>query len=302
MKKLFIFVAVVIVVIVAIVCNNQNMGFKTAGIGDGLSLKEMNDTTKSSVVAVAETNVSDEGNLFQALAIAGWEHQYNNGLYVGADMIGTVSTQFGVCAPTCDFRAGAHFNAFTLELKAGNFTRNGVKTSGFDPQFQNDLLIMGEGVSVSNAMQLSLMSKNTKLMFGHQGGSKFYKFDGNYYISAEQTIKNFSVSGGLNLTEQTTGYVAAKLHNGNNAFTATANCLGSESQNFVLSYNRNNINVGKGMRMNVGSALYYQAEKQGLRMVAGLNKGRVNLFAQAGGYLLKNAFTPVWGLGASYKL
>jgi hypothetical protein len=199
---------------------------------------------------------------------------------------------------------GYNFNNFKLECKGGNFTRNNVKTAGFDPQFQNDLLIFGEGVSVNNAMQLALISKNTKIMFGHQGGDKFYSFNGgNYYISAEQNIKNLvALSGGVNFTEKTSGYAAAKLTCKNNVVTATANNIGTENKSFVLSYNRTNIKVGKSMKMNLGTALWSQTDKQGLRMVAGLNKGRFNLFAQAGGYLMNGIVKPTWGLGASCNL
>lgn len=305
MKKFFYFVAVVIVVVIAIVCNKVNNGFSIAGIGDGKSLMELNkqDTTKVSAVAFAEENYNTtDGNLAQITTIASYEHM-NNGIYVGADGIFTVSSQFGVCCPTNDVRLGLDFGTYRLEAKVGNFTRNTVKTGNFDPQFQNDLILLGEPASVSNAIQLSYLSKNTKVFAGYQGSSKFYSFEGgNYYLGAEQTVKNVSVSGGLNLSEQNTGYAAAKVKAGNNVFTATANNIGAANKSFVLAYNHNNINVGKGVKMNLGASLWNQAEKTGLRMVAGFNKGRVNLFAQAGGQWLSEGFKPMIGLGTSYKL
>jgi hypothetical protein len=305
-KRLISFITVVIVVFVAIVLNKQEGLMNIAGVGSGKSLKEINaqqDTTKTSVIAFGEASTDTEGNnLFQALAIANWEHQYSNGLYFAADAIGCVSSQFGVCAPTCDFRTGLNFGNCKIEAKFGNFTRNNIKTGGFDPQFQNDLLILGEGVSVNNAMQLSLMTKNTKVLIGHQGGNKFYSLNGgNYYTTVEQTIKNFSVGGGVNFTEKMTGYAAAKLNSGNNSFTITANNLGAESQNFVFSYNRSNIGLGKGMKMNIGTALC-KSDNFGFRMAAGLGKGGMKIFALAGGSWLPEGFKPLIGLGTSCKL
>lgn len=305
-KRLISFVTVVLVVVVCVLFNQKNGFMNIAGVGGGKSLKEINaqqDTTKTSVIAFAEAGTDTEGNnLFQGLAIANFEHQMSNGMYVGADMIGTVSTQFGICAPTCDFRLGANFNTFKIEAKMGNFTRNNVKTAGFDPQFQNDLLLLGEGVSVNNAMQVALMTKNTKILVGHQGGNKFYSLNGgNYYTTVEQTIKNFSVGGGVNFTEKMTGYAAAKLNSGNNSFTLTANNLGAESQNFVFSYNRSNIGLGKGMKMNIGTALC-KSDNFGFRMAAGLGKGGMKIFALAGGSWLPEGFKPLIGLGTSCKL
>jgi len=299
-KKFFYFVIAVLVVIGCIVLNHKNGGMTAGG---GISLKEANDTTKASVVVIADANVSDEGYLAQTTAIANWEHLYNNGFYLGADMIGTVSTQFGVCAPTCDFRAGADFNTFRLEFKAGNFIRNNVKTIGFDPQFQNDLILFGESASVNNAMQLAFIGKTTKVMVGHQGGDKFYSLkDGNYYVSAEQRIKNFSLSGGVNFTEKTTGYVAAKLTAKNNVVTATFNNIGAENHNYVLSYVRNNIDLGKGIMLNLGTAFCSQPEKQCLRLVTGFSKGKTNLFAQVGSSFCQGTVSPLFGLGISQKL
>lgn len=305
MKKVFYFVCVIVLVVMCVV-TNKNKEVNIAGLtGKGLNLKEMNDTTTANVVSFAEANTTTEGqkNLFQILSVGTWEHQYSNGFYTGADAIATVSSEFGVMCPTYDVRLGANFEGFRLEVKSGNFCRNNVKTAGFDPQFQNFCTVSGEGAAVSNAVQVSFLSANTKVSLGHQGGEKFYKFNsGNYYLSAEQRIKNLSISGGLNFDENTTGYTAMKLNSGNNIYTATANNLGCEKQNFVLSYNRNNVRVAKNVNMNLGTALWLQSEKKGLQVVGGLNLKGVNLFAEMGGYLLKKSLTPVFGLGASYKL
>jgi hypothetical protein len=304
-KKLFIFVAVVIVLVVCIVCNNQGGNFSIAGIGDGKSLQEINeqekaqkDVTTANVVSFAEDDLSTEGNMAQVTSIAAFEHM-RNGWFVGADGIFTVSSQFGICCPTNDIRLGYDFGTCRLEAKMGNFTRNSVKTAGFNPQFQNDLILLGEPASVSNAMQLSYISKNTKLYFGHQGGEKCYSLEGgNYYFGAEQTVKNLSVSGGLNLAEQTTGYAAARVKAGNNVFTATANNIGADNKSFVLSYNHNNINVGKGMNLNLGTAIWNQYNNFGWKLSAGLCKGKTNLFA----HLTAKSKTLVPGLGVNYKL
>jgi hypothetical protein len=305
MKKFFVFVAVVIVVIVAIVCNNQGNGFSIAGIGEGKSLMELNkqDTTKVNVVSFAEENyTTTDGNLAQVTTIANYEHM-KNGIYYGADGIFTVSSQFGICCPTNDVKIGLDFGTYKLEAKVGNFTRNTVKTASFDAQFQNDLILLGEPASVSNAVQISYLSKNTKVFAGYQGGSKFYSFEGgNWYASAEQNIKNVALSGGINFTQTTTGYAAAKWKTGNNTFTATANNIGSENKSFVLSYVRNSINVGKDVNMSLGTAWWSQSQKQGFRMVAGFNKGKANLFAEAGGSLISKVFTPMFGVGLGYKL
>jgi len=309
MKKRILTFAVAIVAVVALVVvsnlDSDNTSNKAGGLS--LNLQEANaqkDTTITNIVSFAEVNQTSEEGLFQILSVGSWEHQHN-GYYVGADFIATVSTQFGVVCPTYDARLGINMGNGKLEVKAGNFTRNGVKTAGFDPQFINFCTLAGEAAPVSKAVQLSYIGKSTKVMVGHQGGDKFYSFkDGNYYLCMEQAIKNVALSGGVNFTEQTTGYAAMKWTAGNDVFTATANNICAEGQNFVISYNHANINVGKGMKMNVGCALWNQTqtEKSGIQMVAGLNKGRVNLFAQAGGYLLSPTFTPVWGLGLNYKL
>lgn len=304
-QNLIKFVAVIILVMIAVVVSNQmsETGFFTAG-GPGKSLKDQNDTTKTNVVAFAQGNATTDGEyLGQVTVITNWEHQYGNGIFVGADLIGTASTQFGVMAPTIDARCGLDFNAFRMELKVGNFTRTSVTTSGFDPQFANNCIVWGESAAVSNAVQLAILAKNTKLYVGHQGGEKFYQFnDGNYYAGAEQRIGNIALSGGVNFTEQTTGFAAGKWSCKNNTITATANKLGSEDRNFVLSYVRNGISLGKGVHMSLGNALYFQSEKSGWQLVTGLNKGKFTLYTQAGGYVTSGIITPVFGVGTNYNL
>lgn len=294
-QKILTFVVAVILVMVAVVVSQYRSmsGVQTAG--DGLSLKQANDTTKVDVVTFVQGNATTEGEyLGQITTIGNLEYQFSNGLFVGADLVGTVSTQFGVMCPTYDVRMGADFNSFRMELKAGNFTRNGVTTSGFGPQFANNCILWGEPAAVSNAVQMSLIAKNTKVYFGHQGGEKFYQFNnGNYYVGAEQRIGTVSLSGGVNFTEQTTGYAAAKWSAKNNTITATANKLGSDGQNFVLSYVRSNISLGKGVKMSAGSVLWHQPEKFGWLVVTGLSKGKFTLFAEAGS---------LFGAGFNYNL
>jgi hypothetical protein len=306
-QKIYYFIGVVIIVVVAVLTSQLHEGnFLTAGDG-GTSLKELNEKAKedTKIVAFAEANVDNESKLGQFTAIANWNHFYGDGFYTGADLVGTASSQFGVMAPTIDFRCGYEFNnSFKIEGKVGNFTRNNVKTAGFDPQFMNDCILLGEAAPVSKAMQLSLTYKGTNVFVGHQNGTDFYKFDdGNYYAGIEQKISDFSVSGGMDFAETTTGYAAAKWSHNNNVVTLTCNKLGTENRNFVASYVHNNISVGKGISMNVGGAFWSQPEKKGVRLVTGFGKGCVKLFAEAGGYFVPGTtFTPTGGLGISYKM
>jgi hypothetical protein len=176
-----------------------------------------------------------------------------------------------------------------------------VTTVGFGPQFGNNCILWGEPASVSNAVQMSILTKNTKVYFGHQGGEKFYSFcDGNYYVGAEQKIKNLSLSGGINFTEQTTGYAAGKWSYKNNTITATANKIGTEDRNFVASYVRSGISLGKGVCMSVGGTYWHQTEKSGWMIVTGLNKKKFTLFTQAGMNILQGK--PLFGVGLNYNL
>jgi hypothetical protein len=303
-KSVLKFVVAIIVIALVVVVNTiqRESDFSIAGGPRVKSLKELNDTTKTSVIAFAQGNITTEESLYQVMTIGNWEHQYSNGLYYGADLVGTVSSQFGIMCPTYDVRAGWIFNSFRLEAKVGNFTRNGVTTSGFDPQYSNFCVLLGESAPVSNAVQLAFISNKTKLYAGHQAGTSFYAFNGNYYAGVEQKISNVTVSGGMDFAENTTGYAAVKWSANNNTITVTGNKLGAEAQNFVLSYVRSNIPVFKGIKMNVGSAFWTQPEKKGLQLVTGFNKGKVTLFAQAGGYMQSKIFTPVGGFGVNYNL
>ena len=300
-KGIYNLIIVAVVVIAAIVLSNVTRNSNITIFGGGISLKDLNDTTKTSLVAFAEANATTDDQVVQAKAILNWEHQHN-GFYVGTDIVGMVSTQFGVVCPVSDFRLGADVDGVRLETKLGNFTRNGVTTAGFDPQFQNFCIIAGESAPVSNAVQISLTGKTTTIQVGHQGGNKFYSFNsGNYYACIEQKICNITLSGGINFTEQTTGYASAKWANRNNVVTATGNQLGSDNQNFVVSYFRNNIPC-RGCRINIGTSVWGQSQKQGVRLVAAFGMNNLNLFAQAGGNLVQDTFSPFAGLGVTYKL
>ena len=302
-RNLVYFVAIIVAVIISIVVTRfDSTNLNTAG--GGISLKKLNnDTTVASTVAFAEVNTTNKENLAQVTSITNWERE-RNGYFYGFDIIGTASTEFGIMCPTYDAKFGVDFEGFRIEGKVGNFTRNNVKSSGFDPQFANyAIAALGEPAAVSNAIQLSYISNSTRVMVGHQGGNKFYGFnDGNYYIAMEQHIKNLAVSGGVNFTETTSGYAAVKYSTKNDVITLSCNKLGCENENYLLSYNHNNISLGKGVDMSVGSALWLQKELQGLRVVSGIGKGSFKLFAEAGGLIQSKSFTPVLGLGMSYKL
>lgn len=304
-RSISYFVAGLVLVAIYVVLSNLESGnFFTAGNNLWDLRKANSDTTTTSVVAFVEANQTTDQNLEQVTTIMNWEKQCRNGLFFGADLIGCVSTEFGVVCPTYDVKFGANFaNSGRLECKVGNFTRNSVKTSGFDPQFMNFTTISGDPASVSNAVQLSYALNGTKVMFGHQAGSKFYQLnDGNYYVGAEQKIKNFSISGGADFAEKTTGYAAAQVRCGKSILNVNCNKLGSENENYIFSYNYNGINLGKGFAMNVGSALYLQTAKSGLHVVTGICKGSYKLFAEAGGYKIGQTIKPLVGLGLNYKL
>jgi len=266
-----------------------------------LSLKELTDTVKSSVVVIAEGNATTEQQLGQVTGIANYEHNYG-WYYVAADLVGCVSTEYNVACPTCDVRLGANFNFGKVEIKSGTFARNNVKTTGFDPQFSNFTINSGENYTAANATQISIIANATKVYVGHKGSSFFKLNDGNYYAGAEQRIGNLTVAGGMDFAEVKSGYAAAKWNSKNNSFTITANNIGLDSKNYIISYNRSNIKVGKGFGMNIASALYKNSTKTGLHVVGGFHKGTTNLFAQLGGYVTENVFTPTFGLGISRKL
>ena len=301
-KSIISFVVAIVLVFGLVVVGNLDTVRDTFKAGGLWSLKEANDTSKTSMTTFAEVNATTEEKLAQITSIASWERELS-GYFYGIDAVGTVSTQFGVMCPTLDARGGVDFGTFRLEAKVGDFTRNSVKTSNFDPQFANFAILLGESASVSNAVQLSYVDSNTKIMVGHQAGSYFYSFkDGNYYICAEQTFGNVSVSGGVDFAENTTGYGAVKLSCKNDVFTVNGNKLGTDGQNLLLSYNHKILSLGRGINMGIGSALWLQSGVTGLHIVSGFGKGNVKLFAQAGGRWQSSTFTPMIGLGLNYKM
>lgn len=303
-KQLISFVGILVLVFVAIVVSNLENGgsFFTAG-NNFWNLNKENKKDTAVVSVFFEANQTSDQPLAQGLAIMSYEHG-NNGLFIGTDLVGCASTEFNVMCPTYDMKFGADFtNGGRLECKVGNFTRNSVKTNGFDPQFGNFCTLAGDPASVSNAVQLSYTLNGTKLMVGHQAGSKFYQFnDGNYYIGAEQRIGNFAISGGADFTETVTGYAAAQVRCGKNVFNVNCNKLGTEAQNYIVSYNYNGISLGKGYMLNLGSAFYKQTAKSGVHVVAGLCKNNYKLFAQFGGYKTAETTKSLIGLGLNVKL
>lgn len=299
MKKNAIrFAMAIIVVAIAVLTVNNSRNNMTAG--GGLSLKEMVDTTKMNVTVIAEGNITSEQELAQVTGIASWEHQYSNGLFTGFNVVGCVSTEYGVACPTCVATLGANLNIGRVEIKCGNFAANGIKTTGFDPQFSNYTINCGENFQSMNAIQVAFIANSTKIYAGHRGGSSFYKFNtGNYYLGGEQRIGNLAIGGGVDLTSDKSGYAAAKWQTKNNSLTATANNLGKETKNYIISYNRSNINVGKKIGLNIASALFFSSAKNGLHTSLGFHKGSNNLFAQLG-YTFGGS--PLLGLGYSRKL
>lgn len=219
--------------------------------------------------------------------------------FVGADFVGGVSTEYGVCMPTMSYRAGMDFNKFQLEYKVGNFNRNMLTISGVDAQYSNFCTDLGQNASVKNAMQLSLIKGGFKGGFGHQGGSSFYEFtQGNWYAYANQQIcKNLSLCGGINFGE-ISGFASAKVNSGNNNVTMTANQLGTDSQNLVVTYNRDNISVGRNKIM-LSTSAWFKGAEQGLHLVASLIKGKGTFFAQLGTNFCANGSTPYCGLGTN---
>jgi len=296
-KNVIRFVMVIIVVAIAVLTvNNSEKSYRTAG--GGISLKEMADTVKSNVTVIADIAATTEQQLGQLCGIANYEH--NHGwYYIGADLVGCVSTEYNVACPTCDVRLGANFNFGRVEIKCGTFARNSVKTTGFDPQFSNFTINSGESHTASNATQIAFIANATKLYVGHKGSS-FYKFnDGNYYVGAEQKIGNLSVAGCMDFAEAKSGYAAAKWQTKNSSLTLTANNIGLESKNYIFSYNRSNIAVSKKVGLNIASALFWNQTKSGVHTSLGFHKGSNNLFAQLG-YTFGGS--PLFGLGYSRKL
>lgn len=302
-KNLLVIVAAIIVVIVAIFLTPKDMrsGFFTAGDG-GINLQDMNkkDTTTASVNISLQANQTTEQNLEQALLVGNFYKQ--RGLFfLGGNIVSSVSTEFGVCCPILVLNTGIDLNKFKLELQAGNFGRSNIGAIGVDPQYGNFCIGMGESASVSNAMQLSLIKGNAKIAFGHQGGDKFYNlYGGNWYAFALVPVGEVvSLSGGVDFCEKMTGYAAAKIAKGNNAITLTANKLGSQDQNLILTYNRKNIAV-MGRMIMISASTWAKAKEQGLHLVAGLNRGKGTFYAEAGSRLCMGEITPYLGLGTNF--
>lgn len=268
----------------------------------GCSAHSKEDTVQSSVAVVAEGNVtSEQQRLAQLTGIASFERHFGR-YYAGTDLIGCASTEFGVVCPTCDFRVGADFKSFRLEGKVGSFTRCGVKTTGFDPQFTNFTIVVGEGFSVSDAAQLSLITDDTKVYIGHKGSS-FYKFgDGYYFAGAEHKFGRLSLGAGMDFAEEKSGCAALKWSGQADSWTATASKIGLDSRCIILSYTRDGIIVRKGVDVGVSAAIWHQSEKTGLHVVTGVKKGSTKLFAQLGGYRSSQILKPTVGLGVSYAM
>lgn len=303
MKKNEVFYAVIIIIVIVIAVFFAPKGnmfglFKSSG---GLSLKNLNqkDTTIVSVRFSLEANQTTQQNLEQALVFANYLKQ-KRGFYFGAGIISTVSTAFGVCCPVLFVNAGVDFNKFKLEYQTGNFARNGIITSAIDPQYSNFCLGMGEFASVQNAMQLALIKGKTKIGLGHHGGANFYELQGgNWYTFIETPINEmFFISGGVDLGEKVTGHAAAKLLQDNNLLTLTANELGTDDKNMILTYSRKNISV-LGRVVMVSASVWAKNKEQGLHLVTGVKKGKGTFFAELGSNLCENQITPYVGLGMS---
>ncbi len=304
MKKNAIYFLVAIAAVIVMIMlapKGSDSLFSTAG--GGLSLKDLNrkDTVTHSVSLTMNVNQTTEQSLVQPMLSANYFKRHN-GFFVGASAVGAVSNQYGICCPVLFVNTGVDFNRFQIEYRAGNFGRNAITTVGFDPQFSNFCIDMGESAAAANAMQLAFAGKNTRFGFGHQGGTSFYAFDGNWYVFAQQNIcKNVSVTGGVDFAENKTGFAAAKWADQNNALTVTGNKLGSEKQNWIVSYKRNNVAVVRNFVMSLGAAFWKQTEQTGLHLAAAFAKENFIFFTEAGGRLAMNTLTPTAGVGISYK-
>ncbi len=297
-KIVWAIVAVVIVVFVALAPKTNVKNIFTAG--GGLSLKELNergkDSTAVSVNVSLQANQTSMQNLEQAMIIGSLYRQHGY-WYAGANFIGCASTEYGICSPVTSFNFGMKFNCFDVDYKIGNFGRNKLTTSFVDPQYGNFCINLGEGASIQNAMQLSLIAKHFTFGLGHYGGEKFYDFaTGRYYAFVESNICRYlALSGGMDINNSPSGYAAAKVTVKNNVVSVSGNKLGSENQNLIASYSRTNIAVGKKAKAAVTASGWLQGKDKGLHLVASLNKGCYTLFAQSG---IKNV-SPYFGLGGS---
>lgn len=304
MKKNLLILVAVIITLVAIFVIPKNGSLKSfLQAGGGLNLSELNqkDTTQANMNVELQFNQTSNQNLEQALVIANIFHR-QNGFFAGAGVVGGVSTEFGVFCPTMYFNGGLDFTNFQLEYKVGDFKRSTISTGKVDTQYSNFCTVLGEGGSVKNAMQLSFVKEGTKIGFGHQSVRSFYSFDGTWYAYAEQLIcRGLTVSGGCDFGNVITGYAAAKLCSNNNIMTATANKLGTEEQNLILTYSRDNISVWGKMIVITASA-WSQANQKGVHLVTGIKQGnKAMLFAELGSNFVSNQVKPYYGLGATYS-
>lgn len=304
-KNLFLLLAVIAVIALLIVMPkvSENSFFSAGG---GVNLKDLNkkDSTSSSLTAILQINqTTKEPFLFQGLGVGNY-YVRKQGFFFDANVVGGISTQYGICMPTCSMGAGMDFNSFQIEYKIGNFKRGMIATSGFDPQFDNFCLDMGEKGSASNAMQLGATVGKTRFGFGHHGGSAFYDLtNGGWYIYTETPVCSWlSLGGGVDFGQATTGYAAAKAGFGDNSISVTANKIGTEKQNYIVAYNRNNISVNNKVKMSIGAAAWTSDVMKGLHLVTGLSKGKFTFFTQIGSQYTLNALTPYIGCGANLVL
>ena len=302
-NNIFVVCAVLVCVTLCVLApKGDNNIFKC---GDGTSIKELNEQKKANMCLNVSANQTTEQSLAQATLIGGYTNQINKFTF-GGNIVGCVSTEFGVCTPVNFVWASYAFNNNSaLEYRAGNFKRTMLTSTGLDPQFANYTIILGEGASASNAMQVGYNIGKTKIFVGHQGGSSFYKFnDGYWFTGLETTVANcISLAGGIDVCSNApvTGYAAARFTKDNNHIDFTANKLGTENQNVVLTYNRNNIAVGK-CNMNVALSAWAQKAVKGIHTVYGFNFGKSTLYAEVGAKFVQTMFKPYVGIGTSVTL
>lgn len=302
-QKNLIVLGILVAIAIILVAPKDTMSFLTTA-GGGINLKELNqkDSTDTEITIDLQVNQTTEQNLEQALVCADYFHRMN-GFFVGAGIVGGVSTEFGVCCPTMFVNGGLDFNSYRLEAKMGDFKRGTITTGGIDAQYSNFCTVLGEGGGAKNAMQLSFIKQGFKVGFGHQGVASFYDFTGGswYAYSEANVCKNILVSGGVDFGESTTGYAATKWCSKNNAVSVTANQLGTENKNLIVSYSRSNLSVmGKALVVTVSG--WMQNTQQGLHFVTGLKQGKYGmLYAEVGSKFGQCQFKPCCGLGAVYS-
>lgn len=300
---LFAVLAVIaIVIIVLIVPKGSVSTFFTAG--GGVNLKELNqkDTTETSVCVTLQANQTTEANLEQAL-IAGSCYRYLNGFFIGGNVVAGASTQYGVCCPTMYFSTGIDFKHFQIEYRVGDFKRTSLMAPGVDPQYSNYCIDLGEGGSAGKAMQLSIVKGETRVGFGHQNGEDFYKLSkGSWYAYAESSVCRYlTLAGGVDLGNDITGYAAAKLTADHNCLVITGNKLGTENQNVIVTYNRNNIAVNGGKNTMIFSISgWAQKTAKGLHLTAGYNIKNATFFAELGSKYCADMLGAYCGVGTSW--